>query len=145
MRGRLPRARERHPTSSSPETYGFLLDDAANAVHFWPGRGLNSGLASATSLARPLGRTWQSRLLRDADFIRPEAAMSMLQYRHKSRAWNAMVTTDEQGASHAIKDVVARSTERQAAPDLVADSSTEQADLEALPETLTPQGPAKSW
>ncbi|MCX5602740.1 FHA domain-containing protein [Streptomyces phaeochromogenes] len=99
------------PTGTSPGTFGFLLGDAANAIHFWPGRGLNSGLASATSLARSLSRAWQGRPLRDADFIRHEAAMSMLQYRHKSRAWNAMVTTDEQGVTRAIKDIVARSME----------------------------------
>ncbi|MFJ3923312.1 FHA domain-containing protein [Streptomyces sp. NPDC090022] len=99
------------PTATTPGTYGFLLGDAANAIHFWPGRGLNSGLASATSLARSLSRAWQGRPLRDADFIRHEAAMSMLQYRHKSRAWNAMVTTDEQGVTRAIKDIIARSAE----------------------------------
>lgn len=99
------------PTATTPGTYGFLLGDAANAIHFWPGRGLNSGLASATSLARSLSRSWQGRPLRDADFIRHEAAMSMLQYRHKSRAWNAMVTTDEQGITRAIRDIIARSAE----------------------------------
>ncbi|MFG2341269.1 FHA domain-containing protein [Streptomyces yangpuensis] len=99
------------PTATTPGTYGFLLGDAANAIHFWPGRGLNSGLASATSLARTLSRAWQGRALRDADFIRHEAAMSMLQYRHKSRAWNAMVTTDDQGVTRAIRDVIARSAE----------------------------------
>ncbi|MEU9084820.1 FHA domain-containing protein [Streptomyces sp. NPDC048357] len=99
------------PTTTTPGTYGFLLGDAANAIHFWPGRGLNSGLASATSLARSLSRAWQGKPLRDADFIRHEAAMSMLQYRHKSRAWNAMVTTDEQGVTRAIKDIIARSAE----------------------------------
>ncbi|MYT26055.1 hypothetical protein GTW69_38285 [Streptomyces sp. SID7760] len=104
-------AQLRRPTASSPGTYGFLLGDAANAIHFWPGRGLNSGLASATSLARSLSRAWRGKPLRDADFIRHEAAMSMLQYRHKSRAWNAMVTTDEQGVTRAIKDIIARSAE----------------------------------
>ncbi len=99
------------PTATAPGTYGFLLGDAANAIHFWPGRGLNSGLASATSLARSLSRAWRGKPLRDADFIRHEAAMSMLQYRHKSRAWNAMVTTDEQGVTRAIKDIIARSAE----------------------------------
>ncbi|MFJ3672423.1 FHA domain-containing protein [Streptomyces sp. NPDC090106] len=94
------------PTGDRPGTYGFLLGDAANAIHFWPGRGLNSGLASAVSLARSLSRAWRGRPLRDADFIRHEAAMSMLQYRHKSRAWNAMVTTDERGATRAIKDII---------------------------------------
>lgn len=104
-------AQLRRPTATSPGTYGFLLGDAANAIHFWPGRGLNSGLASATSLARSLSRAWRGKPLRDADFIRHEAAMSMLQYRHKSRAWNAMVTTDEQGVTRAIKDIIARSAE----------------------------------
>ncbi|MFC8570200.1 FHA domain-containing protein [Streptomyces sp. NPDC057245] len=94
------------PAGDRPGTYGFLLGDAANAIHFWPGRGLNSGLASAVSLARSLSRAWRGRPLRDADFIRHEAAMSMLQYRHKSRAWNAMVTTDEQGVTRAIKDII---------------------------------------
>ncbi|MEV5809987.1 FHA domain-containing protein [Streptomyces parvulus] len=103
------------PTADRPGTYGFLLGDAANAIHFWPGRGLNSGLASAVSLARTLGRVWQGRPLRDADFIRHEAAMSMLQYRHKSRAWNAMVTTDEQGVTRAIKDIIDSSLDAAAA------------------------------
>ncbi|GHJ37350.1 FHA domain-containing protein [Streptomyces sp. TS71-3] len=102
------------PTPTSPGTYGFLLGDAANSMHFWPGRGLNSGLASALSLARSLSRAWNGKPLRDADFIRHEAAMSMLQYRHKSRAWNAMVTTDEQGATRAIKDIIARSVDPEA-------------------------------
>ncbi|MEW1722401.1 FHA domain-containing protein [Streptomyces sp. NPDC093109] len=121
------------PTSTSPGTYGFLLGDAANAIHFWPGRGLNSGFASATSLARSLSRAWQGKPLRDADFIRHEAAMSMLQYRHKSRAWNAMVTTDERGATRAIKDVIAHSMEP--AP---GDDRTEapQAHLDALLEKM---------
>jgi hypothetical protein len=99
------------PTSTGPGTYGFLLGDAANAIHFWPGRGLNSGLASALSLARSLSRAWDGRPLRDADFIRHEAAMSMLQYRHKSRAWNAMVATDEKGVTRAIKDIIASTME----------------------------------
>lgn len=117
------------PTSTSPGTYGFLLGDAANAIHFWPGRGLNSGLASAVSLARSLSRVWQGRPLRDADFIRHEAAMSMLQYRHKSRAWNAMVTTDERGVTRAIKDIIADSMEGDRA---VAGSGDEQSDLDLL-------------
>lgn len=103
------------PAADRPGTYGFLLGDAANAIHFWPGRGLNSGLASAVSLARSLSRVWRGRPLRDADFIRHEAAMSMLQYRHKSRAWNAMVTTDERGVTRAIKDIIEGSMEATAA------------------------------
>ncbi|MEV5646349.1 FHA domain-containing protein [Streptomyces flaveolus] len=123
------------PTADRPGTYGFLLGDAANAIHFWPGRGLNSGLASALSLARSLSRVWRGQPLRDADFIRHESAMSMLQYRHKSRAWNAMVTTDERGTTHAIKDIIDRSMEGTAvpvAPRQQTSGGSTAADLEML-------------
>lgn len=95
-------------TPGNPGTYGFLLGDAANAIHFWPGRGLNSGLAAAISLARCLGEVWRGSPLRDADFARHEAMMSMLQYRHKTRAWRQMVTTDDSGNVVAIKDLIAK-------------------------------------
>jgi hypothetical protein len=95
-------------TASTPGTFGFLLGDAANAIHFWPGRGLNSGLASAISLARCLARPRRDTTLRDSDFVRHEAVMSMLQYRHKSRAWLQMVTADEEGNFRAIKDLIAQ-------------------------------------
>jgi FHA domain len=94
-------------TASTPGTFGFLLGDAANAIHFWPGRGLNSGLASAISLARCLTASWRGSGLRDADFLRHEAVMAMLQYRHKSRAWRQMVTPDAAGNVRAIKDLIA--------------------------------------
>jgi pSer/pThr/pTyr-binding forkhead associated (FHA) protein len=94
-------------TATAPGTFGFLLGDAANAIHFWPGRGLNSGLASVISLARCLAASWRGRSLRDADFLRHEAVMAMLQYRHKSRAWRQMVTTDAAGNVRAIKDQIA--------------------------------------
>jgi hypothetical protein len=95
------------PTPTTPGTFGFLLGDAANAIHFWPGRGLNSGLASAISLARCLARPRRGTTLRDADFVRHEAVMSMLQYRHKNRAWLQMVTADENGDFRPIKDIIA--------------------------------------
>jgi len=95
-------------TATTQGTFGFLLGDAANAIHFWPGRGLNSGLASVISLSRCLASTWRGRPLRDADFLRHEAVMAMLQYRHKSRAWRQMVTTDPAGHARAIKDQIAQ-------------------------------------
>jgi len=95
-------------TATAPGTFGFLLGDAANAIHFWPGRGLNSGLASAISLSRCLAGQKRVDSLRDADFVRHEAVMSMLQYRHKTRAWRQMVTTDDEGNVHPIKDIIAR-------------------------------------
>ncbi|MFJ2032924.1 FHA domain-containing protein [Streptosporangium sp. NPDC087985] len=117
-------------TSTTPGTYGFLLGDAANAIHFWPGRGLNSGLASAISLARSLSRGWRGRAFRDADFLRHEAAMSMFQYRHKSRAWKAMVTTDEHGVTCAVKDRIVQGIEEgNEGPD-------KDADIDALMEQL---------
>ncbi|MFI5843788.1 FHA domain-containing protein [Catenuloplanes sp. NPDC051500] len=121
----------RPATPAGPGTYGFLLGDAANAIHFWPGRGLNSGLASAVSLARTLRDTWRGTPFRDADFMRHEAAMSMLQYRHKSRAWRAMVTVDEHGSSRAIKDLIADSID--AAQPGVPDRNT---DIETLLDRL---------
>src|SRR5215470_1494694 len=64
------------PTASG--TFGFLLGDAANAIHFWPGRGLNSGLASAISLARCLAARRPGAVLREADFVRHEAVMNKI-------------------------------------------------------------------
>jgi hypothetical protein len=95
-------------TATAPGTFGFLLGDAANAIHFWPGRGRNSGLSSVISLARSLAATWRGRPLRDADFLGHEAVMAMLQYRHKSRAWRQMVTADADGNVRAIKDQIAQ-------------------------------------
>jgi 2-polyprenyl-6-methoxyphenol hydroxylase-like FAD-dependent oxidoreductase len=95
-------------TPTTPGTYGFLLGDAANAIHFWPGRGLNSGLASAVSLARCLCASWTGSPFRDSAFTRHEAVMAMLQYRHKTRAFRQMVTTDPLGHAVAIKDLIAR-------------------------------------
>src|SRR5579859_687973 len=93
-------------TATTPGTFGFLLGDAANAIHFWPGRGLNCGLASVISLARCLSRPRRNPALRDADLVRHEAVMSMLQYRHKSRAWLQMVTADPEGNFRPIKDII---------------------------------------
>ncbi|MGR6915481.1 FHA domain-containing protein [[Actinomadura] parvosata] len=127
-------ARLHAPTSTTPGTYGFLLGDAANAIHFWPGRGLNSGLASAISLARTLSRVWRGRPFRDADFIRHEAAMAMLQYRHKSRAWQAMVTTDEDGVTRAIKDNIAKGCA--ATPAAPGSDAQVAADIDTLMDRL---------
>jgi hypothetical protein len=114
------------PTATTPGTFGFLLGDAANAIHFWPGRGLNSGLASALSLARSLAG-YRGRPLRDADFVRHEAVMGMLQYRHKSRAWRQMVTADESGVLTPIKDLIAKG---------IAEATAGDADREHAIATL---------
>ncbi len=118
-------------TTTTPGTYGFLLGDTANAIHFWPGRGLNSGLASATSLARCLAAAWERPALRDSDFVRHEAVMAMLQYRHKSRAWRQMVTADSAGTVRAIKDLIALGI-------VEGDQGTydRNADIEALIERM---------
>jgi hypothetical protein len=119
-------------TPATPGTFGFLLGDAANAIHFWPGRGLNSGLASAISLARCLAavRRWDS--LREADFLRHEAVMAMLQFRHKGRAWRQMVTTDAEGNAQAIKDLIAQGSAEGERGDF-----DPQADFSALMQRMT--------
>ena len=43
----------------SPKSFGALLGDAACSIHFWPGRGLNTGLKLAVSLARCLASRWR--------------------------------------------------------------------------------------
>lgn len=93
-------------TKTTPGMFGFLLGDAANAIHFWHGRGLNSGIASAISLARCLKHKWRGKPYREADFLLHEALMSMLQYRHKSRAWQSMVATDSNGNLCAVKNMI---------------------------------------
>ncbi|MFK4066637.1 hypothetical protein [Streptomyces sp. NPDC029674] len=109
-------------TSTGPGTYGFLLGDAANAIHFWRGRPF-----------------------RDADFVRHEAAMSMLQYRHKSRAWNSMITTDEHGVTRAIKDKIqeslSESLEQGRALDRDADLEALMRQLRAIRDRLAPRVP----
>ncbi|MFC7615165.1 hypothetical protein ACFQV2_18265 [Actinokineospora soli] len=88
----------------APSTFGFLLGDAANSLHFWPGRGLNTGVKSALSLAGALRSRWQGRPLRAADFSGHEGLMQQLQYREKSRAWTTMLMPDEDGAPRLIED-----------------------------------------
>jgi hypothetical protein len=87
-----------------PRTFGALLGDAACSLHFWPGRGLNTGIKSAVSLARCLHSRWDGRPLRAADFSRHEGLMHQLQYREKSRAWTIMTMPDEQGRPRGIAE-----------------------------------------
>lgn len=88
----------------APRTFGFLLGDAANSLHFWPGRGLNTGLKSALSLAANLLERWQGKPFRAADFAAHEGIMQQLQYREKSRAWTTMLMPDENGVPRGIED-----------------------------------------
>ena len=96
-------------TPKQSGTFAFLLGDAANAIHFWSGRGLNHGIASAVSLSQCLHEKWQSKPFLDADFTQHEGNMSMLQYRHKTRAWHTMTAIDSGGNNQAIKDKIAES------------------------------------
>lgn len=81
----------------APGTFAALLGDSANSIHFWPGRGLNTGLKSAISLANCLKSRWQGTRLRASDLFRHEGVMHQLQFREKSRAWTIMAMPDEQG------------------------------------------------
>ena len=99
-------------TSKHAGTYGCLIGDAANAIHFWPGRGLNTGLTSAFSLARCVSDVWDGSGFRDAHFMRHEAVMAMLQYRNKTRAWRAMVSTSASGKQIPIKELISQAITR---------------------------------
>ncbi|MFF1497169.1 hypothetical protein [Streptomyces sp. NPDC058304] len=67
--------------------------------------------------------------------------MSMLQYRHKSRAWNAMVTTDEQGVTRAIKDIIARSAEASSGAEDGSDLDALLDRMAGIRERLAPRMP----
>ena len=110
-------------TDQTPGTFACLLGDAANALHFWPGRGLNCGIASAVSLARCLSSAWSGRHLREADFSRHEAAMHMLQYRHKTRAWQAMFNVHEDRQISAVADDISEALSSK------GDPSSDYADI----------------
>ena len=88
----------------APGTHAFLLGDAANSLHFWPGRGLNTGLKGALSLAGAVQKRWPGKAFRAADFAGHEGVMQQLQYREKSRAWTTMLMPDADGTPRRIED-----------------------------------------
>lgn len=98
------RQMSRFTAQIAPRTFGFLLGDAANALHFWPGRGLNTGVKSALSLAVNLRARWCGSPFRASDFVAHEGVMHQLQYREKSRAWTTMLMPDENGTPRGIED-----------------------------------------
>jgi hypothetical protein len=68
----------------------FLAGDAAMNVHFWPGRGMNSGMKAAMALARNILRSCTSnnsivirRPLRFLDFLDYEGFMARLRAREQ--------------------------------------------------------------
>ncbi|CAF1452933.1 unnamed protein product [Adineta steineri] len=71
----------------------FLAGDAAMNVHFWPGRGMNSGMKAAMTLARNIFRTCTSTIspysievrtpLRFLDFLDYEGFMARLRAREQ--------------------------------------------------------------
>src|SRR5262245_36203371 len=86
-------------------TWRCLLGDAANSLHFWPGRGLNTGLKSALSLARSVVRRWRGDRLRAADLVEHEGVMQMLQAREVgNRSWQTMLMCDANGAPKPIDE-----------------------------------------
>ncbi|KAI0564961.1 FAD/NAD(P)-binding [Gracilaria domingensis] len=93
-------------TGIERQVFAALIGDAANSIHFWPGRGLNQGICSAVALARCLHNSWRPcRRLRSADFTPFVAAMSSLQHRHKDRAWRAMVQV-QNGVVKPIRTII---------------------------------------
>lgn len=101
--------RPRFTAELARDTWGCLLGDAANAIHLWPGRGLNTGLKSADSLARCLARRWNGAQLRAADLFEHEGVMHMLQFREiDNRAWRTMEMRDEDGIPRSIDERITR-------------------------------------
>jgi hypothetical protein len=98
------RQNSRFTAQVAPATFAFLLGDAANSLHFWPGRGLNTGLKGALALVGTLKSKWRGGPLRPADFAAHEGHMQQLQFREKMRAWTTMVMPDDQGRPHGIED-----------------------------------------
>jgi 2-polyprenyl-6-methoxyphenol hydroxylase-like FAD-dependent oxidoreductase len=90
-------------------TWGCLLGDAANSLHFWPGRGLNTGLKSALSLARCLARRVRGGRLRAADLVEHEGVTQMLQAREVgNRAWQTMLMCEADGTPAPIDERIRR-------------------------------------
>ncbi|CAM4873930.1 unnamed protein product [Rotaria socialis] len=85
---------ERKPRQNDEKKYktalAFLAGDAAMCVHFWPGRGMNSGMKAAMALARNIVRTCTSKNsinirkpLRFLDFLDYEGFMARLRAREQ--------------------------------------------------------------
>jgi 2-polyprenyl-6-methoxyphenol hydroxylase-like FAD-dependent oxidoreductase len=99
-----------HKTLTSPATVATLLGDAAISVHFWPGRGLNTGIVSAASLATTVTGAWRKRSFREADFAAFEARMAQLQFRNQTRGfYGSMRVDDATGDVTPIRDFISRS------------------------------------
>jgi 2-polyprenyl-6-methoxyphenol hydroxylase-like FAD-dependent oxidoreductase len=99
-----------HQTLTSPATIATLLGDAAISVHFWPGRGLNTGIASAASLVATVTGAWRKRPFREADFAPFESRMAQLQFRNQTRGfYGSMRVDDTTGDVTPIRDSISRS------------------------------------
>jgi hypothetical protein len=99
-----------HQTLTAPATIATLLGDAAISVHFWPGRGLNTGIASAASLATTVTGAWRKRSFREADFVVFEGRMVQLQFRNQTRGfYGSMRVDDTTGEVAPIRDFISRS------------------------------------
>jgi 2-polyprenyl-6-methoxyphenol hydroxylase-like FAD-dependent oxidoreductase len=99
-----------HQTVTTPATIATLLGDAAISVHFWPGRGLNTGIASAASLATTVTGSWRKKSFREAHFAAFEGRMAQLQFRNQTRGfYGSMCVDDTTGDVTPIRDIISRS------------------------------------
>lgn len=110
--------------ATPPTSFTFGRDAASTAAWHRPFRW--------RSLVNCLKCRWRGPPLRDADFLRHEVMMAMLQYRHKSRAWRFMVSTDESGNPMAIKDKVQQGTNR-----ICLTATDRRDDLDTLMNRMT--------
>lgn len=78
--------------SRGDNALAFVIGDAAFKVHFWPGRGLNSGIKAAVALARRCYWAYSPRgQVRFRDFIQYEGFMQMLSRREED--WRSLAIT----------------------------------------------------
>ncbi|CAF4621546.1 unnamed protein product, partial [Rotaria sp. Silwood2] len=101
---------DRKPEESHKKKYktvlAFLAGDAAMCVHFWPGRGMNSGMKAAMALARNIFRVCTSqnsinirKPLRFVDFIDYEGFMARLRAREQqSRSLRVLINPIDNSA-----------------------------------------------
>ena len=75
----------------------FLVGDAALNVHFWPGRGMNSGMKGAMALARNIVR---SCLMKDAPYtIQPRKPLRFLDFLDYEGFMARLRAREQQGRS----------------------------------------------
>ena len=88
---------DKKPKKQFKTALAFLVGDAALNVHFWPGRGMNSGMKGAMALARNIVR---SCLMKDAPYtIQPRKPLRFLDFLDYEGFMARLRAREQQGRS----------------------------------------------